>query len=194
MLLLLRFGHQDSVSCIIGGISCDFLTGGSRDGTVRLWRTADEVQLVFNHNASVEALDTINAELFATVGDNGQISIWSTRKKTPLCSKALSHGIDPANSCARWISALAVFSCSDLIATGSYDGHVRLWKVNTKTKVIEAVAEVEVQGFVNDLVFSSDGKFLLAATGQEHRNGRWWSLKQCKNQLVCIPLNFEEEI
>ena len=43
------FGHQDSVGCITSGISCDFFTGGAKDGTVRLWRTTDEVQLVFNH-------------------------------------------------------------------------------------------------------------------------------------------------
>ena len=88
-LFFSRFGHQDSVSCITSGITCDFLTGGGKDGTVRIWKTADEVQLVFNHpqSASVEALEKINAEYFTTISDNGQICVWASRKKTPLCSK-----------------------------------------------------------------------------------------------------------
>jgi WD40 repeat protein len=68
--------------------------------------------------SSVEALDKINAELFATVGDNGKISIWNVRKKSPVCSNNASHGMDPTNNTPRWISSLAVLSCSDLIATG----------------------------------------------------------------------------
>ena len=116
-----RFGHQDSVSCITSGVSCDFLSGGSKDGTVRLWKTTEEVQLVFNHpqGASVEAIDKVNAEFFTTVGDNGQICIWSGRKKTPICTKMQAHGTDPINDMSRWISSLAVLNCSDLIATGN---------------------------------------------------------------------------
>ena len=26
------FGHQDNVSCITSGVSCDFITGGGKDG------------------------------------------------------------------------------------------------------------------------------------------------------------------
>ena len=121
-LFFSRFGHQDSVSCITSGITCDFLTGGGKDGTVRIWKTADEVQLVFNHpqSASVEALEKINAEYFTTISDNGQICVWSSRKKTPLCSKFQAHGIDPTNDTARWLTALAVLNCADLMATGKY--------------------------------------------------------------------------
>ena len=194
-------------------MSCDFITGGGKDGTVRLWRTTDEVQLVFNHSqgASIEALGTINAELFVTVGDNGQISTWSTRKKTPLCSLPLgmnfnlcpekynirvffrlAHGIDETNLTPRWISSLAVLPCSDLIATGSHDGFVKLWKIDAKSKKIEPVKEIPIQGFVNDLKFSSDGQFLIACLGQEHRLGRWWRIKEAKNQLMYISLSYED--
>ena len=99
------------------------MTGGGKDGTVRIWKTADEVQLVFNHpqSASVEALEKINAEYFTTISDNGQICVWSSRKKTPLCSKFQAHGIDPTNDTARWLTALAVLNCADLMATGKYE-------------------------------------------------------------------------
>merc|ERR1712062_775873 len=104
------FGHQDTVSCITSGVS------------------------------SIEAIDKINAELFVTVGDNGQISLWSTRKKTPVCYRQSAHGNDELNGTARWISSLAILPCSDLIATGSNDGYLRLWQVNSKNKKITEVS------------------------------------------------------
>ena len=137
-------------------------------------------------------MEKINAELFVTVGDNGQISLWSTRKKTPVCHRQSAHGIDDSNGTPRWISSLAIMPCSDLIATGSNDGYLRLWKINSKNKSITEVSQCEVKGFINDLTFTSDGKYLLAAIGQEHRLGRWSRIAEAKNQLVCIPLTYEE--
>ena len=48
-------------------------------------------------------------------------------------------------------------------------------------------------GFVNGLKFSSDGLFLAAAIGQEHRLGRWWRLKAAKNALCLISLDKRQE-
>ena len=189
------FGHQDTVSCITSGVSCDFITGGGKDGTVRLWKTTEEVQLVFNHSqgGSIEAIDKINAELFVTVSDLGQIQVWSNRKKTPLITKNLAHGQNPDNNSGNWISSMAVLRCSDFIATGSCDGIIRLWKIDPKSKVIEEKGQIEVQGFVNDLAFTEDGKYLLAAVGQEHRLGRWWRLKEAKNTILCVPIEYNDE-
>ena len=36
--------------------------------------------------------------------------------------------------------------------------------------------------------FSSDGSFLVAGIGQEHRLGRWWRIKEAKNSIVIIKL------
>ena len=104
----------------------------------------------------------------------------------------LAHGIDETNLTPRWISSLAVLPCSDLIATGSHDGFVKLWKIDAKSKKIEPVKEIPIQGFVNDLKFSSDGQFLIACLGQEHRLGRWWRIKEAKNQLMYISLSYED--
>ena len=41
---------------------------------------------------------------------------------------------------------------------------------------------------MNDIQFSSGGKFLAAAVGQEHRLGRWWTLKDAKNCLAIVNL------
>lgn len=43
-------------------------------------------------------------------------------------------------------------------------------------------------GFVNWLEFTSDGKYLIAAISQEHRLGRWWRIKEARNEIHSIPL------
>jgi ribosomal RNA-processing protein 9 len=68
---------------------------------------------------------------------------------------------------------------------GSCDGSVRIWRSGKK---ILQVFSIPVQGFVNCLEFSQDGDYLVVAIGQEHRLGRWWKLKEVKNQVIIIPL------
>ena len=43
-------------------------------------------------------------------------------------------------------------------------------------------------GVVNDLKFSQDGSLLIASIGQEHRLGRWSSMKNAKNAVAVIRL------
>ena len=49
------------------------------------------------------------------------------------------------------------------------------------------------KGFVNSLKFSSNGEFLVAGIGQEHKLGRWWSDKSSKNSVVIIKLSINKE-
>ncbi len=43
-------------------------------------------------------------------------------------------------------------------------------------------------GFVNDLAFTHGGEHLVAAVGQEHRFGRWWRERKCRNRVAVIPM------
>lgn len=72
--------------------------------------------------------------------------------------------------------------------TGSCDGHIRLWKTSKDYKQFEEMFSIPLKGFVNALEFSPTGDFLVAGIGQEHRLGRWFSIKEAKNQIVIIPL------
>ena len=47
---------------------------------------------------------------------------------------------------------------------------------------------------MNSLKFSSNGEYLIAGVGQEHRLGRWWKIKDAKNSVCIIPLIHNEEI
>jgi len=44
------------------------------------------------------------------------------------------------------------------------------------------------------LKFSEDGKYLIAAIGQEHKLGRWSSKKIAKNSTIIIKMEVLNEI
>jgi hypothetical protein len=99
---------------------------------------------------------------------------------------------------------------ADLVASGSSEGVVRLWKVSCACTVpvvviqhaptlfrllipkassggggrrsLAPVATLPMPGFVNGLAFSKDGKFILAATGQVKEPPKLSKL----NCLTCI--------
>lgn len=72
--------------------------------------------------------------------------------------------------------------------SGSCDGSIRIWKLGENYRELTQIFEVQVTGFVNSLAFTSDGKSLIAAVGQEHRLGRWWRIQKAKNSIVIVPL------
>ena len=120
-------------------------------------------------------------------------------KKKPICTVKSAHGTDPGNSEPRWISAIATQHNTDLIVSGSHDGHVRLWKSDPKHRMLRQVAEVDLSsvvswdsnepGFVNSVAIHPSGKALVVGLGQEHRLGRWYRHKAARNGLLVISLN-----
>ncbi|KAI9333691.1 WD40-repeat-containing domain protein [Obelidium mucronatum] len=195
----------------------------------------------------IDVVAMLDEEHFVSGTDNGAISLWNIAKKKPLFTRAQVHGaftkptvendkdaINPAQ--CNWITALAVVRYSDLFASGSCDGFIRLWKLGPEKKTFWQVLEIPMAGFINSLRFfeapplkaaeeeeaatlenveekKSEEKVLFGAaakreaarkkaalvkpdnilylavgTGQEHRLGRWWRVKDAKNQLKVITL------
>jgi len=109
---------------------------------------------------SMDRIAIIDEEMFVTGSDNGSLSLWVTHKKKPIFTLPLAHGMNPplkpeeasaeANPDSRlvpapqpcWITALATIPYSDVILSGSWDGHVRAWKVSGDKKRIEAMGVV----------------------------------------------------
>jgi len=85
------------------------------------------------------------------------------------------------------ITTIAALRYSDLIATGSCDGNIKLWKIQEST--ITHVRDFPVCGWVNSLKFSATGKYLVAGVGQEPALGRWVRLPDAKNGLLVIQLD-----
>ncbi|XP_046426927.1 U3 small nucleolar RNA-interacting protein 2 isoform X1 [Neodiprion fabricii] len=187
------FGHQNGITSIDALSRERAITSGGYDGTIRIWKIVEESQLIFNgHSGSIDAVKLINEENFLSCGDDGQLCVWGSMKKKPLCSVPEAHGKDEENGRPMWISSIATFLNTDLVASasisGSRDGVIRLWQCGESFRSLTMLLEIKVVGFVNSLAFTPDGKSLVAGIGQEHKLGRWWRVPEGRNSIVVIPL------
>lgn len=168
---------------------------------------------------SLEACSMIDDNHFITGGDSGTISLWNLGKKKPIFNFAVAHGVHFHESETegiieqpRSITSLACLPFSDVFASGSYDGYIKLWKIDSKLKSFEFLTQIEAKGFINSLQILSPPRsqtnlskdydcnqikspepingpievLVVAATGQEPRLGRWQKLsnEHGKNSLV----------
>lgn len=140
-----------------------FRGGGSGSGVTK---TNDDKTVKSPTNrkfveGSIDRISMIDEETFITGSDNGSLSLWSIHKKKPIFTIPLAHGLDPAPTLEeysveknpdpkeelpepqpRWITALTTVPYSDLILSGSWDGHVRVWKVSQDKKRLEKLGIV----------------------------------------------------
>ncbi|ETW09033.1 hypothetical protein H310_01501 [Aphanomyces invadans] len=180
------FGHQNEITAI-DCLQKDRVVSVGRDASLRVWKIPEETQLVFHGSGSLDSLAMVSDEYYVTGDDGGSLSLWFNGKKKPTYVVRAAHG-------GKWITSVAVLPRSDLVATGSSDGFVRLWKANLKERSLEPVASIPMDGFVNALAFPKTGSFLVAGVGKEHRCGRWEVNKSAANGvvLVALPQLFDE--
>uniref|UniRef100_A0A1I8PIP4 Uncharacterized protein n=1 Tax=Stomoxys calcitrans TaxID=35570 RepID=A0A1I8PIP4_STOCA len=182
------FGHQAHVTGIDALSRERAITSGGSDCTLRIWKITEESQLIYNgHSDSIECVKFLNDENFISGGTDGSIGLWNALKKKPLHTATLTHGVQ-SNGESNWITALTCVVNTDLVASGSCDGFIRLWQCAENFRKLKLLLQIPVDGFVNSLVFNSDGTKLYAAVGQEHRWGRWWRMSEAKNSIMVIDL------
>ncbi|XP_048742286.2 U3 small nucleolar RNA-interacting protein 2-like isoform X2 [Ostrea edulis] len=187
------FGHSDAITGIDSLIRDRAITSGGRDGSIRIWKVVDESQLVFNGDpGSIDCIAFINESNFISGADNNSLSLWSMMKKRPTVTVRNAHaGRDQNGNSSigtNWITAVAALHNTDLVASGSKDGCIKLWKVAKNYTALQPLFSIPMDGFVNSLHFSVDGQSLVAGVGQEHKLGRWWRIKEAKNGIRMIKL------
>ncbi|XP_012055055.1 PREDICTED: U3 small nucleolar RNA-interacting protein 2 [Atta cephalotes] len=185
------FGHQNAITSIDALSRERAITSGGYDGTIRIWKVVEESQLIFNSSSagnSIDAVKLINEENFFTGGDDGQLCVWGCLKKKPLCSMPQAHGLDKTNGQPMWISSIATLLNTDLVASGSWNGTIKLWHCSENFRSLNLLFEVKLMGFINALAFTPDGNHLIAGVGKEHKNGSWWQISEARNSIVIIPL------
>lgn len=153
---------------------------------------------------SMDRVAMLDDDLFVTGSQNGSISLWSLTKKKPLFSVPRAHGLEsplrPEEASAeqtpdpkvvppeqpRWITALRTLPYSDVILSGSWDGHVRLWKLSDDKRRIEPVGALGQPPAVvgspeaNDIpVGESPGELEADSASQAT-----WSVKGVVNDLA----------
>ncbi|KAG6809128.1 hypothetical protein H0H92_001458 [Tricholoma furcatifolium] len=180
---------------------------------------------------SLEAVAMIDESTFLSGGDSGSICLWTTAKKKPIFTQPLAHGLNESHSetegvirTPRWITALASLRYSDLFVSGSWDGDIRIWKLDQKLKSFSLVGTVAALGVVNSLQLITPSTdflkrcswnntpaaendtqddliaprrkggvqpiLLVAGMGQEHRFGRWLSMKEgVVNGTIVVALS-----
>lgn len=120
--------------------------------------------------------------------EGGNVCLWNSQKKKPLFTLQKAHGMNPENTIPNWITSIATYLYSDVFASGSYNGIINLYKLNEKLRTFQKFMEINLEGNINCLAFTSDGQCLIAGVGREHRLGRWHTRKSVKNKIVLIPL------
>lgn len=190
------FGHQDTVTDIDSYTRERALSCGGRDNTLRIWKVIEESQLIYqSHSCSVDCVAMINEQHFVSGGDDGSLSLWTAMKKKPTCILRRAHGTEnPDLDIPFWITSVAALRCTDLVASGSWNGEIKLWSCGDEHKSLQPVCAIPVLGFVNRLELSSSGSHLVASLGQEHRLGRWWRIKEARNVVAIIPLKLSGKL
>jgi len=180
------YGHQSEITSL-DCLRKERPVTSSRDKTAHVWKVVEETQLVFRgHSGSVDCVSQINEDNFITGSEDGSIALWNTQKKRPTSLLKRAH-TEKSNNLVNWITSVAACKNSNLVASGSSDGLIRLWKADLCGQLSE-VLSIPVIGFVNCLGFANTGQFLVAAIGQEHKFGRWTRIKEAKNGIRIIPL------
>lgn len=151
---------------------------------------------------------------FLPFRSRSSICLWHTGKKKPIFTVPLAHGLEtrgPAGSPPqpRWITSLGALRGTDIFASGSWDGSIRLWSIAPTLKSFSPLFDIPARGFVNSLQISSvpaadvaegfeargkqvgkQAHVLVAAMAQEPRLGRWHRVHEAKNGTLLAHLTF----
>nr|OQO24498.1 hypothetical protein B0A51_11694 [Rachicladosporium sp. CCFEE 5018] len=118
------------------------------------------------NEGSMDRVACIDDDTFVTGSDNGSLSLWNIHKKKAVFTYPLAHGLEPPQSLEersaeldisqsldaegpmildpqpRWVTAMAAIPFSNVFVTGSWDGHVRAWRISADRRRIELLGSL----------------------------------------------------
>ncbi|KIN93197.1 hypothetical protein M404DRAFT_537029 [Pisolithus tinctorius Marx 270] len=194
--LVFRGGGKSAIRELLEGGAFEGHEDEGEAGQQTKSKTGSDPQKRFVEG-SIECVALIDETNFISGGDTGSICLWNTGKKKPIFTQAICHGFHEVESATegivrtpRWITSIACLRYSDIFVSGSWEGQIRIWKLDSKLRSFSLVGAVEVPGVVNSLQLLSVPKdktmkitgvesiLLVAGIGQEHRLGRWLRVKE----------------
>ncbi|KAG5493049.1 hypothetical protein GH5_01778 [Leishmania sp. Ghana 2012 LV757] len=201
---------MDSVAMLNESI----IVAGARDGAV----------VVFDMNRRKPLVVVPAAHGYGFIGDGTGLEKAAAQLAEEVGGDSVAHGHTTASSSgwdgsrrrnANPITAVAAVPYADVVATGSYDGVVRVWHVvgvgsgatapgkrtddgrnsgpapslgtGAEPKLV-LLAELPVRAIVNALRFTDHGDVLLIAMAKEPRRGRWIVQSSARNGVLVVPL------
>ncbi|KAF8293222.1 hypothetical protein TcYC6_0112580 [Trypanosoma cruzi] len=191
----------------------------------------------FGVKVVLECVTMVNENVVLCGASNGALLLYDLNKRKPLAvqeaahgygfvgdgtglekvilaaqlEKASSNGEEQREECRRNanpITAVASIPYSDVAASASYDGNVRLWRIATPETgkksgptvdqaqtgalartTFECLASVPISAIVTSLYFTSSGDALFLGCGKEPRLGRWVVQRSALNAAYVVPLD-----
>ncbi|HYE73331.1 MAG TPA: hypothetical protein VEF04_08370, partial [Blastocatellia bacterium] len=181
------FGHTARI-CAIDNLSRERCVSCSEDSSVRLWKIPEETHLLLSgkHVGPIDCVKMLNETTYVSGSQEGTLALWSATKRRPVSVVLNAH------SPGHWIESLTALPNSDLVASGSDDGLIRLWRVDLDRSRLDVdpVAALPCVGHVNALAIAPlSASFIVAGVGQEPRLGRWRVSGEAKNvvQIFRLP-------
>jgi len=188
MVMETLYGHQFGATCI----DCyqkERPVSVARDRTLRAWKIEEDSHLIYRGGArlqSAQSVSMIKDDWFLTGHDDGHLCFWMSGKKKAVAT------IDEAHGAGNEIVSVSAVRGSDLAATGSCDGSLRLWHARSGSTMdergLDPLGSIPLRGFINSIAFENKARFCIAAVGQEHRLGRWSRIKGAKNRIAIVTL------
>ena len=126
----------------------------------RTWEISRTLQLGTVLNVAFSP----NGSVIATVPDRYAVKVWRVKDSELLDSLFTSF--------TGAVNCLEFSGDGNLLATGHYDGTIRLWDINTG----QIFFELETPGVVESLAFSSDGELLASGDNYADHAIRLWSV------------------
>lgn len=175
----------------------------------------DVEEIAFHNEGSIEVVSMLDESHFVTGSDNGNIALWSLAKKKALFTKRLAHGLRPIVSPHQasaevseelaeqqvpeplpyWITAVHAIPFSDIFITGSYNGVLKVWKLDQEgLRLFDLIGEINnINGCIVRIESAElDGNkiTIMALTSKEHKFGRWLNkIDGARNALVSFTIN-----
>ena len=198
------FGHQSEITSLdcLGrerAITCGM------DQSVRVWKIVEETQMLYKggQTDSIDDVRFLTDDHWISGSQDGSLALWFARKKrqiamVPKAATMSSPFFEedeitwPGEGLgAPWITSVAACVRTNLVASGSGTGYLRLWEADTfdpLTAALKPVKSIPLPGFINSINFSESRRFMVAGVGHEHKFGRWFKDSSARNGVFVVPL------
>lgn len=182
------YGHESPVTSLDTLKKERILSSGGMDQSVRIWKIAEQAQTVFEcKHWSVDIARYFDDKMFVTGGEDGNISVWTTMKRTSLCTLTGAHKPTKQlvnENChydrgglAYWISSLATFS---LKLTKSETSGKKKQKLDGGDFITRQFHDSDPEDQEEDENTSRDEIIALVASGSCDSEVKIWKLSKSK--------------